>query len=101
MKFSNLIDDLSKDTKQKVEEAKNKYNAYLRDAIRFETRLSLASGPETASLSEQQQKSAYMKVPIKVDAGYPMELKNFEIPDEFSEIHSPSGKVSGSDIRHM
>ncbi|MBU1169682.1 MAG: hypothetical protein KKD44_08980 [Proteobacteria bacterium] len=83
MKFADLIKDLSSDTKQYVEDAKNKYNAYLRDAIRFETRFSLVSGTENSMPSEQQQKSSYVKVPIKVDVCYPDHLKNFEIPKEF------------------
>lgn len=83
MKFSDLIGELAPDTKQNVEDAKNKYNAYLRDAIRFETRFSLISGGETTSPSENQQKSAYVKVPIKVDVCFPDYLEDFSIPKEF------------------
>lgn len=78
MNITDLIDNIDPNTKQRVEKAKNTYNRPIRDAIRFESRLSLNSG-----ISDNVNEDISIKIPIKLEAGYPEWLEGFVVPPKF------------------
>lgn len=82
MKAIDLINSLPADTKEKVEDAWKKYNLFLRETIRSETRLSLYSGRDNG-VPEKRDKQTTTKIPIKMDIAYPRQLEALEIPEEF------------------
>lgn len=79
MHINELVKQLPKETKTKVEQAKNAYNRLIREAIRFESRLSLNSGK-----SDDLSENSSIRVPIKVEVGCPEEIINFEIPEQYA-----------------
>ena len=74
--LTELIDRLPSDTAERVKKAKDKHNTRVRNALRHETGLKLNRGEsESADASRTS-------VPIKVQAGLPVALERFTIPDE-------------------
>ena len=80
MHINELVKQLPKETKTKVEQAKNAYNRIIREAIRFESRLSLNSGKS----DDINEDNSSIKIPIKVEVGYPEEIANFIIPEQYA-----------------
>lgn len=80
MLITDLINRLPESTKERVVETKKNFNKLIRDAIRFELRLSLNSGQEH---TEDDEQSVYTKVTVNVEAGYPIEIQDFQIPDQY------------------
>jgi hypothetical protein len=78
MNIMDLINNIAPDTQKRVEKAKNSYNRLIRDAIRFESRLSLNSGQ-----SDNFSEDTSIKIPVKLEAGYPDWLEGFVVPPEF------------------
>ncbi|MCY0964858.1 hypothetical protein [Parathalassolituus penaei] len=78
MHITDLINNIAPDTQQRVEKAKNTYNRLIRDAIRFESRLSLNPGRGDSITDEMG-----IKIPIRLEAGYPDCLRDFFVPEEF------------------
>ena len=81
MNVLTLLEELPKETKKKVENAKKSYNVIIREAIRFESRLSFNSG-KSNSFGEDVS----VRVPIKIDTGYPKDILKLEVPKEYELI---------------
>ncbi len=82
MLLTELLDDQSDEIKQQVEDAKNRYNTIIREAIRFETRLRLNRGKDDESLYGHSD-SSFSKVSVNILAVVPEEIKEFHIPKQF------------------
>jgi len=78
MDIRTLLEQLPEETKTRVENAKKSFNLIIRDSIRFESRLSFNSG-KNGDIGEEN----LVRVPIKIDTGYPEEILAFEIPKKF------------------
>ncbi len=79
MYVKDLIQRIPSDTKDRVEEAKKRFNKAIRESIRSETRLGLQPIDEDKNIN----KSKRIGVPIKTDKiGYPEEIGYLDIPEE-------------------
>jgi len=78
MNITDLMNNIDPDTQKRVEKAKNSYNRLIRDAIRFESRLSLNSGQ-----SDNFSEDTSIKIPVRLEAGYPDWLEGFKVPPQY------------------
>jgi hypothetical protein len=74
--LTELIEKLPSDTAERVKRAKDKHNARIREALRHETGLKLTRG------ASESTSASSTTVPIKIVAGLPAVLADFNIPDE-------------------
>lgn len=78
MDINELLQNIAPDTKKQVDKARNTWNRLIREAIRFESRLSLNPGRGESITDE-----VGIKIQVRLEGGYPDVLGGFVVPPPF------------------
>ncbi len=79
MRIDDLVKQLPPDNKQRVEEAKRRFNLMIREAIRAETRFSLA-GATNGEPGSDREDAGRQSVAVRIEPGLPQAWEYLEIP---------------------